>query len=178
MREMSQIALPGRGRPEPEPVHMQSLDLAAANGATVVQAQKNGATLVTEVISDDQRTQELAEKRATEEACARKDEEINALHEVIATENHEMLKFVLEWNGSAPVDVNARTGRGVDIFELARSVGPGIAMNMFGIFRNVKSKTFVSVPTFRKKMFILGALETFVRRTYLYNALRTWRDNT
>ena len=102
----------------------------------------------------------------------------NALHEVIATENHEMLKFVLKWNGSAPVDVNARTGRGVDIFELARSVGPGIAMNMFGIFRNVKSKTFVSVPTFRKKMFILGALETFVRRTYLYNALRTWRDNT
>jgi len=53
--------------PEPEPVHMQSLDLAAANGATVVQAQQNGATLVTEVISDDQRAQELAEKRAREE---------------------------------------------------------------------------------------------------------------
>ena len=46
---------------------VQPLDLAAANGATVVQAQQNGATLVTEVISDDQRAQELAEKRAREE---------------------------------------------------------------------------------------------------------------
>ena len=36
----------------------------------------------------------------------------NALHEVIATENHEMLKFVLKWNGSAPVDVNARRREG------------------------------------------------------------------
>ena len=56
--------------PEPEPVPMQPLDLAAANGATVVQAQKNGATLVTEVISDEQRAEELAEKRAREEKIA------------------------------------------------------------------------------------------------------------
>ena len=46
------------------------LGTCAQSARPPTQAQKNGATLVTEVISDEQRAEELAEKRAREEKIA------------------------------------------------------------------------------------------------------------
>ena len=46
------------------------VDLEANGSAVVVQGQQNGVTTVTEVISDEQRAEELAEKRAREEKIA------------------------------------------------------------------------------------------------------------
>ena len=102
----------------------------------------------------------------------------NALHEVIATGNMEMMRFVLNWNGSELIDVgNTTETLNMDIFELARYVSSKNAIRVFSELRSSSnsSPALTNPTSLRRKLQLQMVVETLAIRMAMFHAMQLWK---